>query len=66
VYLLLVSHLLGRYMILVIFTTLVEPFLIPLPEVVVCFLNKDADRAEEIMREHIQSFYAKVFKIISI
>ena len=39
-YLLLVSHLLGRYMILVIFTTLVEPFLIPLPEVVVCSLNK--------------------------
>ncbi len=35
-------------------------------EMVEAIKNKDADRAEEIMREHIQSFYAKVFKIISI
>ena len=34
-HLLLVSHLLGRYMILVIFPTPVEPLLVPLPEVVV-------------------------------
>jgi hypothetical protein len=33
-FLLLVSHLLGRYMILVIFPAPVELFLIPLPEVV--------------------------------
>jgi len=39
-HLLLVSHLLGRYMILVIFPTPVEPFLVPLPEVVVYFLIK--------------------------
>ena len=37
---LLVSHLLGRSMILVIFNTTVEPFFIPLPEVVVYFNNK--------------------------
>jgi hypothetical protein len=39
-YLLQVSHLLGGYMIPVIFPTLVEPFLVPLPEVVVYSLIK--------------------------
>ena len=39
-HLLLVSHLLGRYMILVIFPTPVEPLLVPLPEVVVYSLIK--------------------------
>ncbi len=38
-YLLGVSHLLGRYMILVILNTLVEPLLIPLPEAVVYLIN---------------------------
>ena len=41
-HLLLVSHLLGRYMILVIFPTPVEPLLVPLPEVVVYFLINTA------------------------
>ena len=40
-YLLLASHLLGRYIILAILPTLVEPLPIPLPEVVVYFLMSE-------------------------
>jgi hypothetical protein len=56
-HLLLVSHLLGRYMILVIFPTPVEPLLVPLPEVVVYFLMKpchDALLVFDLLPSHCQ------------